>query len=56
MVSIYAEPYQPMSPRLPNSLVMAGMAVEMMVRSRATRNMDTKVDMMMSQKPSVLGL
>lgn len=55
MVSIYADPYHPISPRLPKSSVMRGIAVAMMVRSSATRKMAMKLESMTSQKRRLLG-
>src|SRR5690348_15057301 len=53
---MYAEAYQPMSPRLWNSSVMRGTAVATMVRSRATRNRARKLDRRISQNFALLGL
>jgi hypothetical protein len=55
-VSMYALPYQPMSEMDPNSLVIAGIAVEMMMRSRATRKRDAYMHIRMAQNLSVFGL
>ena len=55
MVNIYAEPYQPISPRAWNSSLMVGTAVAMMVRSMATRKRAMKLQTRMSQKRRLFG-
>lgn len=48
LVSRYAVAYQPMSFAELNSSVICGMAVEMIMRSRDTKNMPMKMDVINS--------
>src|SRR2546421_8190864 len=55
-VNIYALPYQPMSSMEWNSSVMLGIAVAMIIRSKATRKIDMYMLMMIIQNLGDLGL
>lgn len=54
-MSMYAEPYQPMSPRLLKSSVILGIAVVTIVRSRATMKRDRKLQAIITQNLRVFG-
>lgn len=54
-MSMYADPYQPMSPRLLNSSVILGIAVVTIVLSRATMKRDRKLQAIITQNLRVFG-
>jgi len=55
-VNMYALPYQPMSSMEWNSSVMLGIAVAMIIRSKATTKIDTYMLMMTTRNLGDLGL